>query len=150
MVHWHHGKVVDVHQHLVVPFNRCFRPFPASVVEPLPDPPGEEHQHYIRYLAVSHRYLVVLRTDHCAVILVRTIIIYVKCNVSISDEQFFVTCEWNGKKFNELLTYSEIEDTFKRMYNEQLNTYWIVVNRVIGIIKSKLNKQIQEKLIDKH
>jgi hypothetical protein len=79
-----------------------------------------------------------------------TIIVYVKCNVSISDEQFFVTCEWNGKKFNELLTYSEIEDTFKRMYNGQLNTYWIVVNRVIGIIKSKLNKQIQQKLIDKH
>lgn len=78
-----------------------------------------------------------------------TAIIYVKCNVSISDEQFFVTCEWNGKKFNELLTYSEIEDTFKRMYNEQLNTYWIVVNRVIGIIKSKLNKQIQEKFFNK-
>ena len=77
-----------------------------------------------------------------------TIIVYVKCNVSISDEQFFVTCEWNGKKFNELLTYSEIEDTFKRMYNEQLNTYWIVVNRVIGIIKSKLNKQIQQKFFN--
>lgn len=73
-----------------------------------------------------------------------TIIVYVKCNVSISDEQFFVTCEWNDKKFNELLTYSEIEDIFKRMYNKQLNTYWIVVNRVIGIIKSKLNKQVNK------
>lgn len=79
----------------------------------------------------------------------KTIIVYVKCNVSISDEQFLVTCEWNGKKFNELLTYSEIKDTFKRMYNERLNTYWIVVNRVIGIIKSKLNKQIQEKFFNK-
>lgn len=78
-----------------------------------------------------------------------TIIIYVKCNVSISDEQFFVTCEWNGKKFNELLTYSEIDDKFKQMYNEQLNTYWIVVNRVIGIIKSKLNKQILQKFFNK-
>lgn len=77
-----------------------------------------------------------------------TIIIYVKCNVSISDEQFFVTCEWNGKKFNELLTYSGIEDEFKRMYNEQLNTYWIIVNRVISIIKSKLVKQIQEKFFN--
>lgn len=73
-----------------------------------------------------------------------TIVIYVKCNVSISDEQFFVTCEWNGKKFNELFTYSKIEDKFKRMYNEQLNTYWIVVNRVIGIIK----KQMQEKFFN--
>lgn len=73
-----------------------------------------------------------------------TIIIYVKCNVSISDEQFFVTCEWNGKKFNELLTYSEIEDKFKRMYNEKLNMHWIVVNRVIGIIKSKLNEQVNK------
>ena len=77
-----------------------------------------------------------------------TIIINVKCNVSISDEQFFVTCEWNGKKFNELLTYSEIDDEFKRMYNEQLNTYWIVVNRVISIIKSKLVKQMQEKFFN--
>lgn len=78
-----------------------------------------------------------------------TIIIYVKCNVSISDEQFNVTCEWNGKKFNELLTYSEIEDRFKRMYYEQMNSYWITANRVISIIKSKLKKQIQEKFFNK-
>ena len=77
-----------------------------------------------------------------------TIIINVKCNVSISDEQFEVTCEWNGKKFSELLTYSEIEDEFKRMYNEKLNTYWIVVNRVISIIKSKIKKQMQEKFFN--
>lgn len=77
-----------------------------------------------------------------------TIIVYVKCNVSISDEQFFVTCEWNDKKFNELLTYSEIEDTFKRMYNEQLNTYWIVVNRVLSIIKNKLKDKINQMIIE--
>lgn len=77
-----------------------------------------------------------------------TIIVYIKCKVSISDEQFFVTCEWNGKKFNELLTYSEIEDTFKRMYNEQLNTYWIVVNRVLSIIKNKLKDKINQMIIE--
>lgn len=77
-----------------------------------------------------------------------TIIIYVKCNVSISDEQFFVTCEWNGKKFNELLTYSEIDDKFKQMYNEKLNTYWIVVNRVLSIIKNKLKDKINRIFIE--
>lgn len=77
-----------------------------------------------------------------------TIIIHVKCNVSISDEQFLVTCELNGKKFNELLTYSEIEDEFKRMYNEQLNTYLIVVNRVLSIIKNKLKDKINQIFIE--
>lgn len=71
-----------------------------------------------------------------------TIVIYVKCNVSISDEQFFVTCEWNDKKFNESFTYSEIEDKFNVCTTS--NTYWIVVNRVIGIIK----KQMQEKFFN--
>lgn len=76
-----------------------------------------------------------------------TIVFYVQCKVSISDEQFQITCEWNGKKFNELLTYSEIEDRFKRMYYEQLNTYWIVVNRVLSIIKNKLKNKINQMFI---
>ena len=73
-----------------------------------------------------------------------TVVIFVQCKVSISDEQFQITCEWNGKKFTELLTYSGIEDKFKRMYNEQLNTHWIVVNRVLNIIKNELKDKINQ------
>lgn len=74
----------------------------------------------------------------------QNLIIYIECKVSVSEAEFQIKCEWNGIEFTEQMSYSYIEDTYKRRHPNSLDANWIVVNNVLNIIREKIGEKVSE------